>query len=78
MDLNVLNKDADIKKTMMCLGSDDDQKMPCADKNGIPIIRSTVLGGTECTPDTSVPCSPCQYSAKALMVTYLLNKNDYS
>lgn len=26
--------------------------MPCADQNGIPVMRTVVLGGTTCKPDT--------------------------
>lgn len=77
-DAKTLQNDPDIKKTAMCLGSDDDTELPCADKNGIPIIRSVVMGGSTCLPDTSIPCSPCIYNAKALLITFLLNNNDFT
>ena len=59
----------------MCLGSDDNTDTPCADINGIPIIRNVVLGDTKCIVDNNLPCGPCIWNASALMVTYLLNND---
>lgn len=77
-NLKDLQNDPDIKKTAMCLGSDSDTDMPCVDKNGIPIIREVVFGGMVCKPDESIACSPCRYDAKALMITYLLNNDEFT
>lgn len=57
----------------MCLQSIDGSFIPCADKNGIPVIRNVVLGGSKCIKNETLACNPCSYNASAMMATYLLN-----
>ena len=73
-----LTNDPDVKKTSLCLGSDDDTETPCSDKNGIPVIKDVVLGGTTCVVDNSYPCSPCKWNASALFITFLLNNDIFT
>ena len=77
-DKKRLINDPDVKETSLCLGSDDDTETPCADQNGIPVIKDVVLGGTTCVADNSYPCGPCRWNASALFVTYLLNNDIFT
>jgi hypothetical protein len=51
MDVESMKNDHDIQQTLECLGSDDDLSIPCTDKNGIPIILTTVIGGSHYETD---------------------------
>lgn len=49
------------------------------DRIGVPIIINTVFGGSGCVGnETSDECTLCRKTAKALMITFLLNNNFYT
>ena len=60
---------------MLCF-ADELNKMPCSDKNGIPVMQNVVLGGIQCQYNIKGALGKqCVPKAKALMVTYLLNND---
>lgn len=36
------------------------------------------MGGTTCEVDKNVPCNACNWNSKALMITFLLNNDQFS
>ncbi len=74
----LLNQDPDLQKTLLCI-ADVNNKLPCADQNGIPVMQEAVLGGITCEYNIKGALGKqCVPSAKALMVTYLLNNDHFS
>ncbi|KAE8882295.1 hypothetical protein PF005_g1026 [Phytophthora fragariae] len=74
---SLLQHDPDVKLTTACQTTDPalQQRAPCMDQNGVPVMRDVVFGGLsrdEChqNPD---PCGEATPQAKALIVTFLLN-----
>ncbi|KAL7687450.1 putative protein patched/dispatched [Plasmopara halstedii] len=75
----LLQNDPDIKLTTACQTTDPElqNRSPCMDQNGVPVMRNVVFGGLSrdnCheNPD---PCGEATPQAKALIVTFLLNNN---
>ena len=74
-DKERLKSDSDLQVTMLCF-ADDNNKLPCSDKNGIPVMQKVVLGGISCEYNIKGALGDqCVPKAKALMATYLLNND---
>ncbi|EGZ29432.1 patched family protein [Phytophthora sojae] len=74
---SLLEGDPDIKLTTACQTTDPQlqERAPCMDQNGVPVMRDVVFGGLsrdDChqNPD---PCGEATPQAQALVVTFLLN-----
>lgn len=68
----------DLQKTLLCF-ADSTNKLPCSDKNGIPVIQEVVLGGITCEYNIKGALGKqCVPKASALMVTYLLNNDRFT
>jgi hypothetical protein len=76
-NLTQLNEDNDIKLTSSCQKTRKGQ-LPCMSKIGVPVMKSVVFGGLSCDAKVKVPdpCGSCAPSARALMLTFLLNNNE--
>jgi hypothetical protein len=83
MNITDIANDTDIQFTNLCIRSRDPKsRIPCSDINGIPVLKESIFGGTSCAEshktNETIPCKPCWIQAKALMLTYLLNNDDYT
>lgn len=83
MNITDLANDTDVQFTNLCIRSRDPKsRIPCSDVNGIPVLKESIFGGISCanehTTNETIPCKPCWIEAKALMLTYLLNNDDYT
>lgn len=67
---------ADMYTAMACQGTYDN-KVDCVSDIGVPVMMDVVFGGLNCaTSNTSgyvCPGDPCNHTADALIITYLLN-----
>lgn len=49
MNISDIYVDEDIKYTNLCIESrDPTSRIPCSDKNGIPVLKESIYGGTTC------------------------------
>lgn len=78
-DLEKMRLDPDIKETAKCLKQEIQKDLPCMDRIGAPVQVDAIFGGTGCEKgETSTSCTLCRKTAKALIVTFLLNNNYYT
>ena len=77
-DIDVLRV-ANVKEVAKCITPYFNNSRTCFDSIGVPVIPDVVFGKKVCQvePD-STTCSPCNITATALFVTFLLNNNDYT
>lgn len=83
MNVSDIYVDEDIQYTNLCIESRDPaSRIPCSDKNGIPILKESIYGGKVCAENHfsnhTIPCGPCWIEAKTLSITYLLNNDMYT
>lgn len=78
MNVTAMLIDPDIKATAQCQTEQEGDEIVCSDRNEIPIIRKLVFGGSDCIEGTSAKCQACKITAKALVITFLLENNDWS
>jgi Niemann-Pick C1 protein len=74
-NLALLEADTDIPYTLACIPQSVGLPyVPCNTEIGIPVIEELVFGGLACDPTvvSPDPCSSCVPSARALIVTFLL------
>jgi Niemann-Pick C1 protein len=76
MNVTAMLADPDIKATAQCQTEQEGDEIVCSDRNEIPIIRKLVFGGSKCIEGTSAKCQACKITAKALVITFLL-ENDH-
>ncbi|KAG6615783.1 Resistance-Nodulation-Cell Division (RND) Superfamily [Phytophthora cinnamomi] len=74
---SLLRQDPDVKLTAACQTTEPalQERAPCMDQNGVPVMRDVVFGGLardDChqNPD---PCGEATPQAQALVVTFLLH-----
>lgn len=92
-NLNEMIIDKDIKLTAKCYPKENSNNntelkaksdnanssyIPCMNEIGVPVLAETVFGGEKCI-DNSVrtSCNVCEIKVDALIVTYLLNNDQY-
>mmetsp|Transcript_8387 Transcript_8387/g.16654 ORF Transcript_8387/g.16654 Transcript_8387/m.16654 type:complete len:928 (-) Transcript_8387:2404-5187(-) len=78
MNVTAMLADPDIKATAQCMTEQEGDQIVCSDRNEIPIIRKLVFGGSDCIEGTSAKCQACKITAKALVITFLLENDDWS
>ncbi|CAG9335934.1 unnamed protein product [Blepharisma stoltei] len=75
MNVDVLMTDLYVKQVAMCLNNAGNNGISCYDRNGLPIRRNSVFGGTSCDIDGNGNCS---LNAKALILTFYLNDDQHT
>mmetsp|Transcript_30695 Transcript_30695/g.30339 ORF Transcript_30695/g.30339 Transcript_30695/m.30339 type:complete len:370 (-) Transcript_30695:5-1114(-) len=75
MNVDVLMTDLYVKQVAMCLNNASNNGISCYDRNGLPIRRNSVFGGTSCDIDGNGNCS---LKAKALILTFYLNDDQHT
>lgn len=77
MNVTDMYADKDIKETAQCIKSRYPNHNICFDRIGVPVMHSAIFGGSNFDPNNYTWVIP-RIKARALIVTMMFNKNDFT